>query len=225
MNTFINFTPSNSMCDYYKPSSTRKTYLNEYNTYINNKRLSNGNSKLVNILVFDIPAVKTCLNSSTCAASCYAVKAQNMYPNTKIMRDTNLWLFHNKENVLFDMLSTQIKNSKTNVVRIHGSGDFFNQKYIDFWNRIIMLYPLKKFYAYTKVEKILDFSIIERNTNFNLISSFINGELNYGTHDYVENLSKEYGSFICPASASTNIKCGRECNYCVTKSNVVFPIH
>ena len=225
MITTINFNDANNGINFYVPSITRKTYLPEFNTYINDKRLSNGNSKLVNILVFDMPAIKTCLNSSTCAATCYAVKAQIQYGNTRIMRDTNLWLFHNNENLLFDLMVKQIGNAVTNVIRIHGSGDFFNQKYIHFWNRIVKMFPNKKFYAYTKVDKILDFTNIQKNKNFNLISSFINGQLNYGTHDYVETLQNEYGSFICPASASTNIKCGRECSYCVTQSNVVFPIH
>ena len=225
MITTINFNASKESCDFYKPSSTRKIHLNEFNTYINHKRLTNGNSKLVNILIFDLPAVRTCLNSSTCAATCYAVKAQKQYADTKIMRDTNLWLFNNREELLFTLLTKQIKNAKTNVIRLHSSGDFFNQKYIDFWDKIIRLFPNKKFYAYTKVENILDFSNITKNKNFNLISSFINGQLNYGTHDYVESLHEQYGSFICPASANGDIKCGRECNYCVTQSNVVFPIH
>ena len=221
----VNF--NNSRINYFEPSKGRSIKLNELGTYVNAKRMSKGNSKLVDILIFDLPAGKTCMNSSTCISTCYAMKAQKQYENTRIARDTNLYMYYKERELLKSLLIKQITKSKNNVVRLHSSGDFISQGYIEFWSEIIKAFPNKKFYAYTKVDKLLDFSTITKNKNFNLISSFINGELNYGSKGYIEYMVQTYNSFVCPAAASkdVDIKCGRECNYCVENSNVVFPIH
>ena len=39
---------------------------------------------------------------------------------------------------------------KADIIRIHVSGDFFNQKYFNAWARIARLNPNRLFYAYTK---------------------------------------------------------------------------
>jgi hypothetical protein len=111
------------------------------------------------------------------------------------------------------------------VVRIHSSGDFFSQAYINFWDEIIGMFPKIKFYVYTKVADILNFTSIQRNANFNLISSFIGGKVNFGSIDYCNDLKRDYKAFICPVTSGADIKCGKECKYCVTKNNVCFVQH
>jgi len=211
--------------DFSIPSNNRNIYIDEYKVYVNNKRMVNGNFKLKRILVFDMPAVTTCLNSSKCQLSCYALKAQVQYPLTQLMRDTNLWLFENKPQLLKDLIKDQIRKSSYPTVRLHSSGDFLSQDYIDFWTEIVAEFPNKNFYAYTKVDKMLNFDTIETLPNFNLISSFIEGRLNYGSMDYIMRMAEKYNSFICPATISSDVKCGKDCNYCVTQKNVVFKIH
>ena len=210
--------------DYTKKTSTRNVRYE--NLYISPKRLVKGNTKLYNILIFDLPAVKSCLNCSSCASSCYAVKAQRQYVDTRIFRDTNLHLFlHNKE-LLFDLIVEQLSNTKVTTVRLHSSGDFFSQSYIDMWDKIIGMFPNIKFYSYTKVEKLLDFSNIEKHKNFNLILSFIEGNLNYGSIEYCKELNAKYGTFICPVTNGVkDIKCGKGCNYCISNKNVCFVEH
>jgi hypothetical protein len=222
----VNFNNSKEI-NFFEPSNGRSIKLNELGAYVNEKRMSTGNSKLVDILIFDLPAGKTCMNSSSCISTCYAMKAQRMYHLTRITRETNLYMYYKERELLKSLLIKQISKSKNNVIRLHSSGDFISQDYINFWNEIIKVFPNKKFYAYTKVDKLLDFSTITKNKNFNLISSFINGELNYGSKGYIEYMVQTYNSFVCPAAASkdSDVKCGRECNYCVENKNVVFPIH
>ena len=206
-------------------SRTIPVVLLDTQIYVTSKRMSSGNSKLVNILIFDLPAVKTCLNCSSCAETCYARKAQYQYKNTRVFRECNLELFTNSKEWLKDNLVKQLSKTKLTTVRLHSSGDFFNQDYIEFWAEIVAQFPNIKFYAYTKVEKILNFSKLESLENFNLILSFIDNKLNYGSHEYCEQMKKDYNSFICPATANSDVLCGRECTFCVTKDNVVFPIH
>ena len=200
----------------------------EYNgIYVTPKRLVNGNSKLVNILIFDLTAIASCLNCASCKATCYAVKAERQYVDTKIFRDTNLSMAKNDLYTLKLLIVKQLNNTKVTSVRIHSSGDFFSQYYIDFWSEIIALYPNIQFYAYTKVGKLLNFTQIETNKNFNLINSLIeNKVLNYGSLDYCNELNKTYDTFICPATKKrSEVKCGKDCFYCITKKNVCFIQH
>ena len=219
----VNFV--NNRIDYSKPSKVRSLLFD--NHYISSNRLSNGNSKLYSILIFNLPAVKTCLNCSDCKTTCYARKSERMYIDTRISRDTNLRLFLTNKELLRELVILQLSNNKENTVRIHESGDFFSQEYIEFWCEIIKSFPLKKFYAYTKVRSILNFDYIESLSNFNLIESFIDSKLNYGSIEYCNDLHTKYGTFICPATKGSDIKfrCGLNCNYCVTKNNVCFVIH
>jgi hypothetical protein len=222
-NTMNNFDLSRTFRDYSKQTNTRELLFNYI--YINKNRLVNGNSKLHNILIFDLPSVKTCLNCVDCKASCYAKKAEVQYVDTELYRTVNHELFLNNPSLLKELIVTQLSETKRTVVRIHSSGDFFSQSYIDFWNDIIGLFPHIKFYVYTKVESLLDFSVIKTNSNFNLISSFINGKLNFGSIEYCNELKANHKSFICPVTSSKNIKCGLECTYCITKNNVCFVQH
>ena len=215
-----------SNTDYSKVSIGRSFNFNGY--YISPNRLVKGNSKLYNILIFDLPAVETCLNCNDCKTKCYALKAQRQYTDTRIFRSTNLALFNDSAIQLKYLIVNQLNSTKITTVRIHSSGDFFNQEYINFWEGIVYQFPNIKFYAYTKVAELLDFSKIESLPNFNLISSFVGEyQLNFGSLQYCEMLHTNHDTFICPATKSSDIKfrCGLNCNYCVTKKNVCFVIH
>jgi len=190
------------------------------------KPLQAGNKKLSrDILIFNLPPGKSCLNCKECYKTCYARKAYRQYPNVKISWDYNLSIARNDPEYLFDLLVLQLKGTKKNIIRIHSSGDFFSQEYIDLWERIILLFPDKKFYAYTKVNNILNFNKINKLKNFNLIESFIDGYLNYGPTDYCKKLVKNNKAFPCPATKGKDVTCGQDCNYCVTGSRPVFIIH
>jgi len=213
--------------DYKIESNVR--VLNFYGNYIKPERMATGNMKLHNILIFDLPAIETCLNCSDCKAKCYAMKAQRLYHDVRIYRKTNLELFKIDKELLKELIVSQIQNSKVGSVRLHSSGDFFSQDYIDFWCDIIGMFKDIKFYAYTKVKDLFDFSIIEGLNNFNLIDSYVNDiMLNFGSYEYCKQLQKNYGTFICPATMNHNndsVKCGLDCTYCITKKNVCFIEH
>lgn len=190
------------------------------------KVLQAGNKKLSrDILIFNLPPGKSCLNCKECYKTCYARKAYKQYPNVKISWNYNLELAKNDPEKLFNSIVNQLKSTKKNIIRIHSSGDFFSQDYIDLWEKIIKSFPDKRFYVYTKVNKLLDFSNIRKLNNFNLIKSFIDGYLNYGSIDYCNNLVKNHGAFLCPATKGKGIRCGQDCNYCINNSRPVFIEH
>lgn len=217
------FDLSRAFRNYSEKTMTRELLYNHI--YINKNRLVKGNSKLHNILIFDLPSVKTCLNCSDCKDSCYAKKAEIQYVDTELFRNINYSLCLNNPDLLHKLIVEQLTTTKCTVVRIHSSGDFFSQSYVDFWANIVKQFSNIKFYVYTKVDSILDFTAIKKNTNFNLISSFINGKLNFGTIEYCNELKRDYKAFICPVTSGTDVKCGLGCKYCITKNNVCFVQH
>jgi hypothetical protein len=198
---------------------------------LNMNRLVKGNSKLdKSILIFDLLAGSE--NGGVCKSNCfkcYAIQAQEQYINTVLFRGINTILAKTNIPILFNLVNTQIKKSKKSVVRIHSSGDFFSQEYINMWDSIIQDNPTIKFYAYTKRINDFDFSNINSNDNFNLINSIVllDGKecINYGDSEYIKTLS-ENGYFVCPATKD-NWKgmCGNECKYCITGKKVCFHIH
>ena len=208
------------------------------------KRMTDSNIK-VKAWLFSMPPVKSCLNHKTCASSCYAKKAYKQYTNTvKPLWDQNfsdaksdLFKLYDDLDVQCAAISKQQKHKR--VVRIHQSGDFINQDYVNMWHDIAAKYPTILFYAYTKVDHILDITYLNSLDNVNIIPSLINGQINYGTEDYIQGLNKDHGTFICPASYGKNkdqVLCGIEsrysikagatmCDHCFKKDNVAFLQH
>lgn len=206
--------------DYKSQSFTRKySYMNNY---ITPKRLTSGNGKLHKMLVFDLPAVLSCNNCASCKNTCYAIQQQLQYSDCRVFRNTNFHMANFNLNELQSLIEAQLQSTKLKVVRIHSSGDFFSQQYIDMWIKVISKFKDINFYAYTKVEKMYKF---KKLANFNLITSLIEGKLNYGSLEYCNKLKDKYNAFICPCGINKDIKCGIDCNYCVTNKKVCFLQH
>jgi hypothetical protein len=190
-------------------------------------RMSMGNMKLdKSIAIFSLPAVRTCLNCSSCAKTCYARKAERMYPKVRKFRNDNLTLVTKYRDTFVMMINHQIKSLNVKTVRIHESGDFFSQDYLDMWTSIIRENPKTRFYAYTKVVHLLDFSEITGLHNFNLVKSVLpDGDKNYGDLMWLNNKLIKYDIPVCPATMRKGVKCGKDCQICVYNEYVLFKQH
>lgn len=124
---------------------------------------SDDNMKLVPdentaFLIWNLPAVKTCPYATEhCKKFCYAKKAENAYPDCLPCRERNFELAKKTDEFKHRMLYTILKKrfysrKKWLIVRIHESGDFFNQAYADAWLWIAMQCAGEyiKFICYTK---------------------------------------------------------------------------
>jgi hypothetical protein len=109
-------------------------------------------------------------------------------------------------------------------VRVHGSGDFFSQEYVDKWKRIAQNVPNVVFYAYTKREDDFDMSGLRALPNFVLHLSDKPSPLNYGSAEFIEKQMEKFGGFLCPHSTDRTGKCGSECVWCMEKENEGTPI-
>lgn len=138
------------------------------NTVNKNIYISEGNRKLGRndneyFLIWNLPAVTTCpYRTQQCESLCYAKKAERMYPQVLPCRERNL-AESRKASFCDDMIESikaminKRKNKgKQAYFRIHESGDFYNQEYVNKWIYIASQIPEVQFMAYTKSVKYFE---------------------------------------------------------------------
>ena len=167
--------------------------------------LSFGNNKIPKTTaIFNLPAISTCPQSTPeCRKWCYARKAEIQYPAVLPSRAKNFTLSRS-DTFVIQIGEALRKKRKLDTVRIHESGDFYNQKYFDKWIEISRALPDLTFYAYTKNTKI---DISKRPDNFIMLLSD-DHKLYKGVwskFNGVATVTKKGGSpskgyFICPGS-------------------------
>lgn len=126
---------------------------------------TNGNKKLrntesVRFMIWNLPAIKTCpFATEHCKASCYARKAERVYPQVLPSREENYKqslsadFVENMIETIEHELNTKKYRGKLCVFRIHESGDFYNLEYTKKWLEIVRHFngdPRITFLAYTK---------------------------------------------------------------------------
>lgn len=193
--------------------------------------LSYGNTKTgKGILIWNLLAIVTCIGSTAeCRNKCYARKAERLYPNVlpsrtenKIEADSNEFV----NNMIFTIQKASKRKGFTGLFRIHESGDFYNQQYLDAWKSIAKAFPDIKFLAFTKSWQ-LDLQANKPN-NLNIVySEFAD------TKVFKENMPLAIAKkgvqpsdlnkkrFLCPGSCAT-------CSLCWTLKNdetVFFEMH
>jgi sulfatase maturation enzyme AslB (radical SAM superfamily) len=168
-----------------------------------------GNTKLgSHTHMFNLPATHEVCNRL--CAGCYAAREQVRFPSVLKARQSRL------EAALKPDFASRIKSELSKLrkppkfFRLHASGEFISQSYIDAWLDIASSFPSITFYAYTKRLADFDFTALSNLPNFVLINSLHFGKLNYGSLDQAP-----ADAFICPSSDT--IKCGLQCQYCMTK--------
>lgn len=131
-------------------------------------KFQQGNAKLgKNIFTFSLPAGHACPFANECLSKadkltgkltdgpntqfrCFAASAEAVYPNVRIARWHNFDLLKKLNSVKATDLILASLPKKANIVRIHVSGDFFNESYFLAWLQVAKLKPEVLFYAYTK---------------------------------------------------------------------------
>lgn len=130
-----------------------------------NLKWSTGNAKVskLDAVSFGIPALasadgfKTCPMAGACAAVCYARQGMYIMPNVRASREFNLRVIRDSVHEFIKLADEDLSAMKQKLIRIHDSGDFFSQTYLDAWIFLARKHPGKTFYAYTK-SLHLDFS-------------------------------------------------------------------
>ena len=194
------------------------------------KIFSKGNRKLpTDIAIFNLPSRITCPGATEeCKQYCYAKKAERMYKGALPFRYKNLELTKTAQFV--DTAVEQLSRMhKLRAVRMHESGDFYNQSYLDKWVTIAKKFPDVIFTAYTK-SLHLDFSKMQRLKNVVLFASvddttkahMLKKNKLKSKAIVIESTATEApkGYFLCPGSC-------KKCPHCYTAKagNVAFRKH
>lgn len=193
------------------------------------KIITMGNLKMT-IPNFALPAMLTCPGAiELCIRYCYAKKAERLYPAVVVKRKANLEL--SKQENFVDIMIAEINQLPLMpYFRIHESGDFYNQEYLNKWYEIIKAFPKKKFLAFTKSFN-LDFSGKPKNLNI-YFSIWNDTKLNLiqgkrFNKAYTVMVHKNYTGKNIEIEKSTQCKgyCD-SCLYCFeNKGNVFFNSH
>lgn len=110
---------------------------------------------------WSIPAISTCPGcTKSCAKECYARKAERQYPSVLPRRKANLEA--TKRGDFVHSVNAWLAKRSPDFFRIHESGDFYDQPYLDKWLAICRANPGTKFLAFTKSFH-LDFSMVPQN--------------------------------------------------------------
>lgn len=155
------------------------------------EKLLRHNSKLKDILAFNIPAKKTCPTAGECKNGCYA--DMGLY-NTPIARaSAERKLYRTMADSFTDDVINEIKRRRKKCkIRIHDGGDFYSERYFLKWYRVAEALPDVEFYAYTKRVSMTKnfFKVMPRLNNLTLIYSF------GGTEDHLIDIENDRHSMV-----------------------------
>lgn len=197
---------------------------------------------------FSLPAGKdfSCVGETKACKDCYARKGRFLFDNVERAYAEN-WLLvkslKSKKQITKELLKVVPK--KARIFRIHASGDFYTQRYVDAWADVIKQRPKTLFWFYTRSFKF-NYSKLTRLPNLTMWAStddhnkkeakkFVRRYRKSGTkHAYgpwLHNKEIPNNSFVCPAT-SKKLKLEGACEKCMlcvvkkrVKKNVVFLEH
>lgn len=109
-----------------------------------------GNLKLgAGFWQWSIPAKDTCPGStSLCRGCCYAAKGRFVFGSVQRALAKNLELTKSEDFVAW--MRSELRHNDVRRLRLHVSGDFYDQAYLDKWVRIVESAPHVLFLAYTR---------------------------------------------------------------------------
>lgn len=143
---------------------------------LNNSKLEKTDTASFNLPAFvSADGFKVCPMAGTCAAVCYARQGRYMFRPVREARERNLAVVRGDLNAFTTAAIADLAHIKHSVIRVHDSGDFFSQAYLDAWFAIARVYPSRTFYAYTK-SLHLDYSA--QPENFRIVQS-MGGKLDH----------------------------------------------
>jgi hypothetical protein len=143
---------------------------------------------------FGIPAyqsatgLKTCPNAGACAKGCYALAGAYRFSNVAQAFERRLTATQSEE--FISLMIADIDKQRAERIRIHDSGDFYNEEYLDRWIAIMKARPSVQFYAYTKMISMFKRRMSDMPSNFTLIFSF------GGTEDKLIDVERDRHSLV-----------------------------
>ena len=134
-------------------------------SYSNSKMIKLSKALNKKVYAFDLPAGWSCPAANICLSKahkqtgkikdgphalfrCYAASLEAVYPAVRQLRWHNFERLKNTSN-MYNLIQSSLP-SDLEILRLHSSGDFFNQDYFTAWLKVIGENPKIVFYGYTK---------------------------------------------------------------------------
>jgi hypothetical protein len=186
--------------------------------------LANSNEKLgEDVYNFNLSRDTCKYKTPLCEKYCYARKGNFVLIENYLQRN----YLESLEDDFVERICGQIMFKQIKWIRIHASGDFYNQSYVDKWIEIAQRSPKTKFLAYTRNWEA-DFS--KRPANFVIYNSCDKAtiRLNKGLNllAYAEEIN-----INTPHMTKTNLNtyaCNSKCHTCKAcwsgRIHIVFPL-
>lgn len=163
------------------------------NILTQNGKMKKSSQNGIDVFNFGIPAFKsetgliTCPNARQCVSGCYARSGTYRFKNVVNAYEERLKLTQDPSFIETMIAAIRLKSIQSHakgnqcLIRIHDSGDFYSEAYLDAWCTIMRRCTDVKFYAYTKMVQMCNKYMFHNNTptNLRLIYSFGGSEDSY----------------------------------------------
>lgn len=143
---------------------------------------------------FGIPAYKsasgmfTCPNAGACAKGCYALAGAYLFSNVAQAFERRLAVTMSES--FAETMLKEIDANRAERIRIHDSGDFYSEEYLNKWLEVIKARPKVLFYAYTKMISLFKRRKADIPKNFLVVFSF------GGTEDKLIDVKRDRHSLV-----------------------------
>jgi hypothetical protein len=156
---------------------------------INSKLKKTSKLHSIKVVSFNLPPIKTCPQAGICKSGCYACQGRYAFKSIQAKLQANLIA---SQSVTFKQdIQEELNKLKPSHVRLHSSGDFYSQEYLNTWVTIAKCNSSIIFYAYTKsIELLKNYSDLP--SNFKVIYSI------GGLQDYLVDKNTDRHSQVFP---------------------------
>ena len=158
--------------------------------------LSLGNSKIGKNLIrtasFGLQAGKTCPGAKDCLGSCFAMAGNYIFKN--VIQKQNERLDASNQLDFVGVINAELKALRVGAVRVHDSGDYHSEEYLDKWIEIARQNPSVIFYSYTKSVHFFksDKDTWKKELPSNMVITFSYG----GKYDHLINRSTDKHALV-----------------------------
>jgi hypothetical protein len=138
---------------------------------------------LIRTASFGLEALKTCPSAKSCVIGCFALGGNYLFKTVKDAQERRLQA--SKQDNFVDVMCQELIKLRVGAVRVHDSGDYYEESYLDKWIEIAKKNPSIIFYSYTKS---IDFFKSDVNTWKKILPSNMVITFSYGgKHDNLIN--------------------------------------
>ena len=186
-----------------------------------------GNSKLGegNMLIFNLPPIRTCRPTKWCMQNCYGMKANHTFSNVIKSNETR-YQMSLRDDFVANAMTELDKYKNVMYIRIHSTGDYYSQLYVEKWAEIVKTFPDKKFLSFTKrYDLVKPLRKLAGLSNMSMFESMDESKQRARTMFKIARVKPEHHvtnekEFECPGGCPD---CGYECWN--TDRNVIFHKH